>query len=55
VRFDPESICNHKRVLTSAGKHCADLEILNIQVAQKIDLLVDVTLLHYFIALVTMG
>jgi hypothetical protein len=36
-----ESICNnagyankHKRVLTSAGKQRADLEILNIQVAQ---------------------
>ena len=45
-----ESICNnagydtkHKRVLTSADKQRADLEILNIQVAQQIDLLVDVT------------
>jgi hypothetical protein len=48
-----ERICNnagyaakHKRVLTSAGKQLADLEILNIQVAQQIDLLVDVTLRH---------
>jgi hypothetical protein len=48
-----ESICNyagyatkHKRVLTSAGKQRADFEILNIQVAQQIDLLVDVTLRH---------
>ena len=39
-----ESICNnvryatkHTRVLTSAGKQRADLEILNIQVAQQID------------------
>jgi hypothetical protein len=49
-----ESICNnagyatkHNWVLTSAGKQRADLEILNIQVAQvaqQIDLLVDVTL-----------
>ena len=51
-----ESICNnagfatkHKRVLTSAGKQRADLEILNIQVAQQIDLLVDVTLRHDFV------
>jgi hypothetical protein len=51
-----ESICNnagyaikHKRVLTSAGKQRADLEILNIQVAQQIDLLVDVTLPHDFV------
>ena len=40
-----ESICNsagyatkHKHVLTSAGKRRADLEILNIEVAQNIDL-----------------
>jgi hypothetical protein len=51
-----ESICNsagyatkHKHVLTSAGKRRADLEILNIQVAQNIDLLVDITLRHDFI------
>jgi hypothetical protein len=51
-----ERICNnagyatkHKRVLTSAGKQRADLEILNIQVAQQIDLLVDVTLRHDFV------
>jgi hypothetical protein len=51
-----ESICNsagyatkHKQVLTSAGKRRADLEILNIQVAQQIDLLVDVTLRHDFV------
>jgi hypothetical protein len=51
-----ESICNnagyatkHKRVLTSAGKQRADLEILNIQVLQQIDLLVDVTLRHDFV------
>ena len=51
-----ESICNnagyatkHKRVLTSAGKQRADLEILKIQVAQQIDLLVDVTLRHDFV------
>jgi hypothetical protein len=37
-------------VLTSAGKQRADLEILNIQVAQQIDLLiVDVTLRHDFV------
>jgi hypothetical protein len=51
-----ESICNnagyatkHKRVLTSAGKQHADLEILNMQVAQQINLLVDVTLRHDFV------
>jgi hypothetical protein len=51
-----ESICNnaghatqHKRVLTSAGKQRADLEILNIQVAQQIYFLVDVTLRHDFV------
>ena len=58
-----ESICNnagyeasaimpvtkHTRVLTSAGKQRADLEILNMQVAQQIDLLVDVTLRHDFV------
>jgi len=51
-----ESICNsagyatkHKHVLTSAGKRRADLEILNIQVARNIDLLVDVTLRHDFV------
>jgi hypothetical protein len=37
-------------VLTSAGKQRADLEILNIQVAQQIDLLVDVTLRHDFVS-----
>jgi hypothetical protein len=51
-----ESICNsagyatkHKHVLTSAGKRRADLEILNIQVARQIDLLVDITLRHDFV------
>ena len=43
--------CQSKRVLTNAGKQRADLEILNIhsQVAQQIDLLVDVTLRHDFV------
>jgi hypothetical protein len=36
-------------VLTSAGKRGADLEILNIQVARQIDLLVDITLRHDFV------
>ena len=51
-----ERICNdagfattHKRVLTSEGNRCADLEIRNIRVAGKTDLLVDVTLRHDFI------
>jgi hypothetical protein len=51
-----ESICNaagfatnHKRVLTSAGNRCADLEIRNIRVAQQTYLLVDVTLRHDYI------
>jgi hypothetical protein len=51
-----ESICNsagystkHKQVLTSAGKRHTDLEILNIQVAPQIDLLVDITLRHDFV------
>ncbi len=57
-----ESICNnagyatkHKQVLTSACKQRADLEILNIQVAHQIDLLVDVTLRHDLSALGTMA
>jgi hypothetical protein len=33
-------------VLTSAGNQRADLEVLNIRVAQPTDLLVDVTLRH---------
>jgi hypothetical protein len=37
-------------VLTSAGKQRADLEILNIQVAHQINLLVDVTLRHDFVS-----
>jgi hypothetical protein len=48
-----ERICNdagfattHKRVLTSEGNRCADLEIRNIG---QTDLLVDVTLRHHFI------
>ena len=40
---------NHKRVLTSEGSRRADLEIRNICVAEKIDLLVDVTLRHDFV------
>ena len=51
-----ERICNdtgfatiHKRVLTSEGNRRADLEIRNIRVAQRTDLLVDVTLRHNFI------
>ena len=38
-----------KQVLTGAGKRRADLEILNIQVARQIDLLVDITLRHDFV------
>jgi hypothetical protein len=51
-----ESICkdagystNLKMVLTSAGSRRADLEVLNIRVAQQTDLLIDVTLRHDFI------
>ena len=51
-----ESICraagystNNKNVLTSEGNRRAGIEILNIRVAQQIDLLVDVTLRHDFI------
>ncbi len=36
-------------LLTSAGKRRADLEILNIQAARQIDLLVDITLRHDFV------
>ena len=39
---------NHKRVLTSEGQRCADLEIRNIRVSQQTDLLVDVTLRNNF-------
>jgi hypothetical protein len=56
VLTELESICNsagyatkHKHVLTSAGKRDADLEILNIQVAGNINLLVDITLRHDFV------
>jgi hypothetical protein len=51
-----ERICNdagfettHKRVLTSEGNRCTDLEMRNIRVAGQTDLLVDVTLRHDFI------
>jgi hypothetical protein len=51
-----ERICNaagfattHKRVLTSEGSRRADLEVRNIRVAQKTDLLIDVTIRHHFI------
>jgi hypothetical protein len=51
-----ERICNDagfctkvKMVLTSAGNQRADLEVLNIRVAQQTDLLVDVILRHDFI------
>ena len=49
-----ERICNdgfattRKRVLTSEGNRCADLEIRNIREAQQTNLLVDVTIRHYF-------
>ena len=36
-------------VLTSAGNRRADLEVLNICVAQQADLMLDVTLRHEFI------
>ena len=49
IRNNAGYATKHKRVLTSAGKQRADLEILNIQVAQQIDLLVDVTLRHDFV------
>jgi hypothetical protein len=42
-------------VLTSAGKRRADLEILNIQVARQIDLLVDITCVTTLSALGTMA
>jgi hypothetical protein len=48
-----ESMCNnagfstkHKMVLTSEGNRRADLEVLNIRVAQQTDLLVEVSLHH---------
>ena len=51
-----ERICNDagfstqvKMVLTSAGNQHADLEVLNIRVAQQTDLLVYVTLSHDFV------
>jgi hypothetical protein len=43
---------NIKKVLTSEGQRFADLEVLNIRMAQQTDLLVDVTsvtLRHDFI------
>ena len=51
-----ERICNdagfatrRKQVLTSEGSRCADLEIRNIRLADKVDLLVDITIRHDFI------
>jgi hypothetical protein len=51
-----ERVCNdaglattHKRVLTSEGHRRADLEIRGIRVAERTDLLVDVTIRHDFI------
>ena len=51
-----ERICNdagfatrRKQVLTSEGSRRADLEIRNIRLADKVDLLVDVTIRHDFI------
>ena len=48
-----ERICNdagfatrRKQVLTSEGSRCADLEIRNILLAYKVDLLVDITIFH---------
>lgn len=40
---------NIKKVLTCEGNRRADLKIVNIRVAQQIDMLVDVTLRHDFI------
>ena len=40
---------SRKRVLPSEGNSCADLEVCNIRVAGKTDLLVDFTLRHDFI------
>jgi hypothetical protein len=40
---------NFKMVLTGEGNRRADLEVLNIRVAQQTDLLVNVTLRHDFI------
>jgi hypothetical protein len=51
-----ERICNdagfatrRKQVLTSEGSRSADLEIRNILLADKVDLLVDITIRHDFI------
>jgi len=51
-----ERICNDggfatrcKQVLTSEGSRSSDLEIRNIRLAYKVDLLVDVTIRHDFI------
>jgi hypothetical protein len=54
--FSVERICNdagfatrRKHVLTSEGSRRADLEIRNIRLADKVNLLVDVTIRHDFI------
>ena len=51
-----ERICNdtgfatsRQQVLTSEGSRVADLEIRNIRLADKVDLLVDITIRHDFI------
>ena len=57
-----ERICNdagyatsRKRVLPSEGTRRADLEVRNLRVAGKTDLLIDVTLRHPFIGACSSG
>ena len=45
----PWSSPREEGLRSKSGKRCADLEILNIEVAQNIDLLVDIILRHDFI------
>jgi hypothetical protein len=52
---DAGSATTHKRVLTSEGNRRANLEIRNIRVAQKTDLLVDAPFATISKAPVTMG
>jgi hypothetical protein len=44
---------NHKRVLTSEGSHIADLEVCNISMLQKTDLMIDVTIQLVFVSVRT--
>jgi hypothetical protein len=52
---DDSFATSHKRVLTSEGGRCADLDVRKIRVSEMTDLLIDVTLCHDFIDVSSSG